>query len=129
MKRFFLLSLCVVGSLFGDKIILENQTPYPSKASKSKMELQWATSSEEMNDKNINTVYQMQGPESTVPVTVGKNQINVAPNQKYFRILVWTKEGTAPTYVTSWVPIVPDKTYRLQEKDLYFSVLTAGSGC
>lgn len=129
MKIFLFFSVFGIVSIFSDMITLDNQTHYPDKKTNSIVKVQWAESSQEINEKNINSIYQVYEERDTKLLGSGKNQIQVPSGQKYFRILIWTEGKSESTYVTSWVPVVSDKTYILEEKDLYFSVLNAGSGC
>lgn len=129
MKTALFLSLFGSFSLFGDMITLDNQTPYPLPSTNTIIELQWASSSQEMAEKTIDSLYQIDRTQNATPLSAGKNQLDIPNSQKYFRVLVWEKGEITPTYVTSWVLIIPDKTYTVEEKDLYLSVLSAGSGC
>jgi hypothetical protein len=52
------------------------------------------------------------------------------PNKaKYFRIVVWSTDKKIPDFLTSWVDIVPTKTYIVNQDLLIPAVLMSGSGC
>lgn len=129
MKRFFFLSFFASTMLFADVITIDNQTSYLNKNSKTLIGLQWAGSTQEINQKSIQTMYQSD-EKSEVPLSkVGSNQINVPSNAKYFRVCVWTNGDPTPEYVTSWVLIVANKNYTLKKQNFYPAVLSSGSGC
>lgn len=128
MKKYLTLCLCTITPIFADIFVLDNQTKYPQSA--SPIRIQWAASSREMSEKNIENMYQVNVDQGTLqPVEKGINQVQAPEDQLYFRILVWTDEKNCPKYVSSWVPIVAKKTYTLKNTDLYPAVLTSGSGC
>lgn len=129
MKLSLLIFLFGIVSLFGDTITLDNETPYPSKSANTTIKLQWAASSQSMNEKTAKDAYQTALQEEMTSLVIGKNQINVPKNQRYFRVVVFTKGSSTPTYVTSWVPITSTKNYTVEESDLYSPILNAGSGC
>lgn len=129
MKKAFVLFQFAIISLFGEMIILDNQSSYLDKKPNVMMKLQWAASSQDMEEKTIDCLYHAVAQKDLMLLKGGENQILFPGQPKYFRILVWTEESPNPTYVSSWVQIVADKTYTLQDKDLFHSVLMAGSGC
>jgi len=129
MKAIFLLSLFAATTLFGDIMTIDNQTTYPNAEQKSQIGVQWAASSDELNDKMVYDMYQTKVQADVMIQQAGKMQLTIPPQEKYFRILVWTKDSPVPTYNTSWVLIVPSKNYTLTQKDLYDTVLSSGSGC
>ncbi len=129
MKKILFLSLFATTALFADMITIDNQTSYIDTKSKGNMGIQWAASSQELNQKSIATMYQNDEQSDLAFTKKGKNQIKVPSNAKYFRICVWTSGSKTPEYVTSWILVVPNKNYTLQQKNLYPAVLSSGSGC
>lgn len=129
MKFFLFLSLFVGTTLFAETITIDNQTKYPDKKSNTKIGIQWAGSSKEMNQKSIDTMYQSDEQLDTLLSKVGKNEIEVPSDAKYFRLCIRSNKDSSSDYVTSWVLIVADKNYSLEQDNFYPAVLSSGSGC
>lgn len=129
MKTILFFSLFMATALFADVITIDNQTNYPGKKSNTKIGVQWASSSQEMNQKTIGTMHQIDEKADFALSKEGKNQLNVPSHAKYFRVCLWTNGDSAPEYITSWVLIVEDKNYTLKQNDFYPAVLSSGSGC
>lgn len=129
MKFFLWLSLIVGTTLFAETITIDNQTQYPDKKTATKIGVQWAGSSKEMNQKSIETMYQNDEQLDTLLSKVGKNQIDIPADAKYFRLCIRSNKDPASDYVTSWVLIVAGKHYTLEQENFYPAVLSSGSGC
>ena len=128
MKFIIFLSCFMTTALFAEMITIDNMTSYPDKKH-SMMGIQWANSTQEINQKMIKTMYQSDEESNKALSKAGKNTINVPSSANYFRICVWGNDQTTPEYVTSWILIVPDKSYTLKQNNLYPAVLSSGSGC
>lgn len=129
MKFFLFLSLFASTTLFAETITIDNQTKYPDKKSNAKIGIQWASSSKEMNQKSIDTMYQNDEPLDTLLSNEGKNKIEAPSDAKYFRLCICSSKDSSSDYVTSWVLIVADKSYTLEQENFYPAVLSSGSGC
>jgi|GEM_PF-759440 len=134
MKRitlFFLSLLIVATTGFAEDLTLWNQTSYPTKNSKSKIAVQWANSAKEVAENNNASIQGLDlNPDSlqTLPQG-GKVNLSIPDNAEYFRVIVWSKGGKDPDYLTNWVDVVPNKTYELKADHLTPSVLMTGMGC
>ncbi len=129
MKIFFLFSLLLKATFFGDNLFLENQSTHPNKT--SKIAIQWASSSKEVEEKSqallqgtkINQLHL-----SSI-VNSGKIKIGIPKTAEYFRVLAWSKGSGKPDLLTNWVEIIPEKTYVLEADHLFPAVLMQGFGC
>lgn len=126
----FILSLLVMATTaFADCVRLENQTPYPKE--KSKMAVQWATSTKDVYEGNEAIIHgTKKHPGSMEMITKkGPVKLKVPKNAQYFRVLVWSQGKGDPDLITNWVDIVPNKSYILKGDHLVPSVLMSGTGC
>jgi hypothetical protein len=134
MKRmivYFLSFFFITNLAFAETVFLDNQTSYPSQTPKSKIAVQWATSAQEVQESNEASIRGNQLKQGTLfPVTQsGKVTLNVPNKVMYFRVIVWSKGGGDPDFLTNWVDVVPNKTYVLKTDNLIPSVLILGAGC
>jgi hypothetical protein len=127
----FFLSLFFISTGFAENIVIENQTSYPIKTPKSKIAVQWASSSKEVQDDNHAIMYGIPAnPGSLQMITdSGKINVNLPDKAKYFRVLVWSKGEGEPDLVTNWIEFESNKTYMLKDDHLVPAVLMSGSGC
>jgi len=111
-------------------IILDNKTDYPAKANSS-IAVQWAESGENIQKENKSILNHSMLNEHTLQSLKQNGLIKISPpNQaKYFRIVVWSTDKKTPDFLTSWVDIVPSKTYTINQDLLIPAVLMSGSGC
>jgi hypothetical protein len=134
MKRitlFFFSLLIVATTGFAENLTLWNQTSYPNKSVKSQIAVQWASSAKEVAENNNASIQGLEmNPDSmqTLPQG-GKINLSIPDNAEYFRVIVWSKGGKDPDYLTNWVDVVPNKTYELKADHLTPSVLMTGMGC
>ncbi len=132
MKKFmlsFLPLLAVLNIGFAGNLVLDNQTTYPNK--ESKLTVQWASSLKDVEEENRAVVHGSKLNSSTLKTISrsGKIDLSIPKNAEYFRVLVWSKGEEGPEFLTNWVDVVPNKTYRLQTDHLVPSVLILGAGC
>ena len=126
----FILSLLTLAATgFADCVRLENQTPYPKE--KSKMAVQWATSTKDVHEGNEAIIHGTKmNPGSMQMITkTGPVKLKIPKNAEYFRVLVWSQGKGDPDLITNWVDIVPNKSYILKGDHLIPSVLMSGTGC
>jgi hypothetical protein len=123
----FFLTLCATG--FAENLVLENQTPYPSK--KTKIAVQWATNGREVDEGNHAIMQGTKLNQKTLQVLkqTGKVDLSIPKKAEYFRVLAWSKGEGEPDLVTNWVEIVPNKVYKLATDHLVPAVLMLGTGC
>ncbi len=128
---FFLWLIVVSATGFAENLVLENQTPYPSKNQKSKIAVQWATSAKEVDEGNNALLHGLKLNPDTMQVLTqsGKISLSIPKKAEYFRVLAWSKGEGDPDFHTNWVEIVPNKTYTLKADHLVPSVLMSGTGC
>lgn len=126
----FLSALLTTCLGFAQNVTLDNQTPYPA-ASKSKVAIQWASSAKDVQENNEASIRRaVLKQETLLPLTQsGKTTLTVPNKAAYFRVIVWSKGGADPDFLTNWVDLVPNKTYTLKTEHLVPSVLILGSGC
>lgn len=134
MKRnllFFIASVVITTASFAENLTLDNKTPYPASAQKSKIAIQWANSAKEVEEENQALMYGSKLKQEAVQVlaTPGLINLSIPKKAEYFRVLAWSKGEGDPDFVTNWVDIIPDKTYTLQPDHLVPVVLMLGSGC
>ena len=124
--------LLLVGSWgFADNLVLLNQTAYPNKTQQSKIAIQWAQSAKEVSEHNQASIQGLEVKPGSTQVLPqgGRLHLTIPTNAEYFRVIVWSKGGKDPDYLTNWVDVVPNKTYELKEDHLTPSVLMTGMGC
>lgn len=124
------LCLLFMSSVALADIILDNKTDYPEKA-KSKIAVQWAESGESIQKENKSILNNSILDESSLKILKQNGLIKITPpnKAKYFRIVVWSTDKKIPDFLTSWVDIVPTKTYIVNQDLLIPAVLMSGSGC
>src|SRR3989339_165588 len=129
IASFFLFLLVVTVSGFSENLVLENQTSYPNKDQKSKIAVQWAHSGNEVDEGNkaITNDTKINSERVQLLTQSGKISLSIPKDAEYFRVLVWSKEGSNPDLLTNWVDIVPGKTYTLKADHLVPSVLMLGT--
>ncbi len=131
-KTLFFLMLVLAGATgFADNITLMNQTSYPNKKQNSRMVIQWATSTKEVQEANqaITSKTQLNPNSMQALNQTGKINMSVPKGSEYFRVLVWSTSTNGPDLLTNWVQVVPNKTYKLDNDYLVPAVLMAGTGC
>jgi len=131
ITSFFLILLFLATTCFAENLVLWNQTSYPNKNQKSKIAVQWASTAKEVSESNNASIQGLDlNPDSMqVLPQGGKINLSIPDNAEYFRVIVWSKGGKDPDYLTNWVDVVPNKTYELKADHLTPSVLMTGMGC
>jgi hypothetical protein len=127
MNRLLLLFLVFASIGCAENFTFENQTIYPS--NKSKMAVQWASSVQEVQERNQALIQGQKLNELQFIKGTGEINLTIPKKARYFRILVWSKGEKEPDLHTNWVEIVPSKTYTLTTDLLVPSVLMSGTGC
>lgn len=124
-----ILFLFLATALFSETIILDNQTPYPTK--QSKIAVQWANSAKQVDDDNKALMYGGKMNPETIQTLfqTGKVKLTLPQKAQHFRVLVWSKGSGEPDFTTNWIDITPNKTYTLETDYLVPVVLMSGSGC
>lgn len=127
----FLILLGIASIGFTEQVVLENQLSDFARDQNIKMAIQWANSAKDLEAKNI-----LAKQKST-----WKLDLSLVPNQKktisltipqkaeYFRVVVWLKDAKNPSFITSWVDIIPNKIYTLDKEHLTPIALMLGTGC
>lgn len=134
MKKSILLLFVILGVSiegFSQDFIVENQTVYPVKESKSKIAIQWAHSAREVNLENnaLMCGEKLNLDQLQLITQKGKIKVSIPEQVEYFRVLVWSKEEDIPDFSTNWIDVVPNKTYILKTDHLVPVVLMSGMGC
>ncbi|MCL9682779.1 hypothetical protein [Legionella maioricensis] len=126
-----LLQLLVASAGFAENILINNETTFPIKKQKSKLVIQWAASAKEIQEANKAIIYGLKLDPSSLQIIskAGENILNIPKNAAHFRLLAWSKDAEMPDLLTSWVDVVPNKSYKLQKDQLVLAVLMSGAGC
>lgn len=127
----FFLALLAGSMGFAESIVINNQSSYPAKSSKSKMAIQWATSGKEVEENNNLVKNGLKLNLNTLQTftQIGEISLEIPKKAEYFRIIVWSQDKIAPDFLTSWVDVVPNKIYTLTKKHLVPIALMSGTGC
>ncbi len=129
LAALFLILISV--SAIADSLILNNQVSKPTNNKKYKTVIQWANSTKDVEENNIQLKEgKPLNPHSLKTISgVGKLKITIPKKAGYFRVLVWTKSSRDPAFLTNWVYVVPEKAYTLNKDILIPFVLISGMGC
>jgi hypothetical protein len=121
--------LAITATGFSENFTLENKTRYPTR--QSKIAVQWATSAREVDENNKAIIMGTSLNANSLQIITrpGKVKLNVPEKTQYFRVVVWSQGEGEPDFITNWIDIVPNKTYKLTSDHLVPSVLMQGSGC
>lgn len=116
---------------FATTIVFDNQTSYPLKTAKSRLAIQWARTTKEMQEANKALIYGTKLDLNALKMVLnaGKLRLKVPNNAEHFRVLAWSNDAKMPDLLTNWVDVVPDKTYKLEKDQLTLAVLMSGVGC
>jgi hypothetical protein len=131
MTKLLIFFVLLMAAGYGNNFVLDNQTSYPVAAQKSKIAIEWASSAKEVAQSNEALISGMPPKHNALQTLsqAGKITINIPKGAEYFRIVVWSKNGEGPDYLTNWVDVVADKTYTLKSEYLIPTVLMVGMGC
>jgi hypothetical protein len=126
-----LLQLLVVSVGFAENILIDNETTFPLKKQKSKLVIQWAAGAKEIQEANKAIIHGLKLNPSSLQIISksGENILSIPKNATHFRLLAWSKDGKMPDLLTSWVDVVPNKSYKLQKDQLVLAALMSGAGC
>ena len=127
----FLFSMLIVTTGFADRFALNYQATDSTTHQKSKAAIQWASSAKEIEDSNIKIRQGIKLDSNRLQALsqVGKIEVNIPDKAEYFRVLLWSNGTGNPDLLTSWVAIIPNKTYTLTQDFFAPLALMSGMGC
>lgn len=127
----FFLLIGFISAGFAENITLNNETTYPLNDQKTKIAIQWASSTKDTQESNKALMYGTKSDQSAIQTLnqTGPIHLNIPNKAQHFRILVWSNGEGQPDFLTNWVTIVPNKNYTLKKDQLIPAVLMSGTGC
>lgn len=127
----FFLSILVAPTGFTESFVLNNQAFNPATNYKSRIAVQWAASTKEIEESNNRLQKGSALNPNTLRVLtqIGQNNLDIPQKAEYFRVLWWSKGTKNPDFFTNWVDIESNKTYTLKKEHLIPFVLMTGTGC